>query len=186
MFLRSNNRVKCMSYLHGSFIRKMCASNTRSFQGVTLHELDSVKISPGLKAAVIVQGESAAQALVPAPGWCGFSWQLSLHRVCGPAEPPRSQTQQVSKPRTQEEIPEISRSLFATAVVGCPKGILRWARSSVRECQTWVERLQLLKSTKFSWAKGDMGSLLTECISGSSTWERVRLSKLYHWPNCKH
>lgn len=64
--LRSNNRVK---YLHGSFIRKICASNSRSFQWLTLYELDSIKISSGFQAAIIVQGSSAAQALVPAPWW---------------------------------------------------------------------------------------------------------------------
>lgn len=181
--LRNNNRVK---YLHGSFIRKMCASNSRSFQWVTLYELDSIKISPGFKAAVIVQGRSAAQALVPAPGWCGFPRQPSMHRVCGSAQPPCSQTQQISKPRTQEKMFRIPGGLFATAVVWYPKGILRWAKSSVREWQRWVEKPQLLKSTKFVWAKGDMGSSLTKCISGSFTWERDLLGKPCHWPNCKH
>lgn len=92
--LRSNNRVK---YLHGSFIRKMCASNSRSSQWVTLYELDSIKISSGFQAAIIVQGSSAAQALVPAPGWRCFWWQQSIYRVCGPAQPPSSQTQRISR-----------------------------------------------------------------------------------------
>lgn len=94
MFLwRSNKRVK---YLHGSFIRKICASNSRSFQWVTLYGLDSIKISSGFQTAIIVQGSSAAQVLVLAPGWCCFSWQLSVYGVCGSAQPLSSQTLQIS------------------------------------------------------------------------------------------
>lgn len=99
--LRSSNRVK---YLHGSFIRKMCASNSKRFQWVTLYELDSIKISPGFKAAVIVQGRSAAQALEPSLHQAGVashgSWActgsvalLSQHT----AKPSRSPNQGLKK-----------------------------------------------------------------------------------------
>ena len=89
--LKSNNRVK---YLHGSFIRKTCASKSRSFQWVTLYERDSIKISSGFQAAIIVQ--DSAQALVPPPGWRCFSWQQNVCGVCGPAQPTISQTQWIS------------------------------------------------------------------------------------------
>lgn len=76
--LRSNNRVK---HLHGSFIRKMCASNSRSFQWVTLYELDSIKISSGFQAANNCPRQLSCWSLGACTGWHHFSWQLSHVRV---------------------------------------------------------------------------------------------------------
>lgn len=72
--LRSNNRVK---HLHGSFIRKMCASNSRSFQWVTLSEIDSIKISSGFQAASNCPRQLSCWSLGACTGWHRFSWQLS-------------------------------------------------------------------------------------------------------------
>lgn len=167
--LRSNNRVK---YLHGSFIRKMCASNSRSFQWVALYELDSVKISSGFQAAVIVQGSSAAWALVPALAWCCFSWHQSVRRVCVPGQPLSRLMQQVSSGENivlggkttkvmQDRCIQTKVSRKRSPVSWVASLPLWWYRTA-KSFSNWsgerqgVRSTQILKSTKFVWAAGDM------------------------------
>lgn len=169
MFLwRSNKRVK---YLHGSFIRKICASNSRSFQWVTLYELDSIKISSGFQTAIIVQGSSAAQVLVLAPGWCCFSWQLSVYGVCGSAQPLSSQTLQIS---SGESFMAVGKATKAT------QDKVIQTKDSRKRSPGWhgtsVQSGQASGRTK-DGLKGPSCSKAPNLFELQVVWQR----KLFHW-----
>lgn len=170
--LRSNNRVK---YLHGSFIRKICASNSRSFQWVTLYELDSIKISSGFQTAIIVQGSSAAQVLVQAPDWCCFSWQPSVNGVCGPAQPPSSQTQHISSGESFMPVGKATKAIQDKVIQ---------TKDTRKRCPGWRgttktssdQSGQAPGRTK-DGLKGPSSSKVPNLLELKVMWQR----KLFHW-----